>query len=502
MKSMQGTTFGSIVEIAKGKKHNLTDAPSANTKRLIGIDDLRNDSFIRYTDDSEGVEANSNDILIAWDGANAGTIGYGKSGFIGSTIARLRLNESKYYTPFLGLFLQSKFDYLRKTATGATIPHISRKALEGIVLPNSGYEDQKRIAYLLGKVEGMIARRKEHIKQLDELLKSVFLEMFGDPVRNEKGWEKPELGNFGKIFTGNTPPRNDPANYAPGVVEWIKTDNIPPDSAIITGAEEMLSEKGMQRGRIVTKGALLVSCIAGSVESIGRAALTDRMVAFNQQINAIQPDHDVNSLFLYSLFKISKKYIQSHATKGMKNILNKGDFTKIKMIKPPANLQNQFADIVNKIELLKSRYQGSLTNVENLYGVLSQKAFKGELDLSRVVLLEEVEESSSEAVQTVGTGNIEMGLILTGTGSVLAQFTINDLTSYLSTQKGKKLTFDQLFDSLPKKDDVKFPSRKELQEMVIELLEKNNSAITQIYDYPTEKNDQVSSKQILFKVKR
>ncbi|BDI03969.1 hypothetical protein CATMQ487_09390 [Sphaerotilus microaerophilus] len=70
----------------------------------------------------------------------------------------------------------------------------------------------------------------------------------------------------------------------------------------------------------------------------------------------------------------------------MKKILTKGDFEKITMIKPPFELQNQFAVVVEKVEALKSRYQQSLTDLEALYGALSQQAFKGELDLSRVTL--------------------------------------------------------------------------------------------------------------------
>ncbi len=236
-------------------------------------------------------------------------------------------------------------------------------------------------------MEGLIAQRKQHLQQLDDLLKSVFLKMFGDPVRNEKGWGKPELKAFGKISTGNTPPRNEPANYDGDFIEWIKTDNITGDAVFVTPATEYLSEVGSKKARTVTNGALLVACIAGSVESIGRAALTDRTVSFNQQINAIQPGKDVNPLYLYGLFKLSRAYIQSHATKGMKKILTKGDFEKITMIKPPVEIQNQFAVIVEKVEGIKSRYQKSLTDLEALYGALSQQAFKGELDLSRVPLL-------------------------------------------------------------------------------------------------------------------
>jgi type I restriction enzyme S subunit len=289
---------------------------------------------------------------------------------------------------FLSIYLKSE-DFERqkeKYCSGATQPAITNAGIKKITVPCPPLDDQKRIAHLLGKVEWLIGRRKQHLQQLDDLLESVFLEMFGDPVRNEKGWDKPELKQFGKISTGNTPARKDPSNYSSRHIEWIKTDNISADSAFIDRAAEYLSETGATKARTVTKGALMVACIAGSVESIGRAALADRTVAFNQQINAIQPKKDVNPFFLYVLFKVSKAYIQSHASKGMKKILTKGNFEKITMIKPPIELQNQFAAIVEKVDTLKSRCRGSLTDLESLYGALSQKAFKGELDLSRVPL--------------------------------------------------------------------------------------------------------------------
>ncbi len=266
-------------------------------------------------------------------------------------------------------------------------PAISLGDIESFEIPvPEVFDDQIRIAHLLGKVERLIAQRKQQLQQLDDLLKSVFLEMFGDPLRNEKGWDKPPLRAFGKISTGNTPPRNDASNYGGQYIEWIKTDNIGADAVFVSTATEYLSESGARRARTVSKGSLLVACIAGSVESIGRAALTDRKVAFNQQINAIQPAADVSPLFLYGLFKLSRSYIQSHASKGMKKILTKGDFEQITMIKPPFELQQEFSQVAERIEPMKAGYQQSLTDLEALYGVLSQKAFKGELDLSRIPL--------------------------------------------------------------------------------------------------------------------
>lgn len=302
-------------------------------------------------------------------------------------------------------YFKGNMHVLENGFKGAGLKHISKAYLSDIQIPYpQDIDDQRRIAHLLGKVEGLIAQRKQHLQQLDDLLKSVFLEMFGDPVRNEKGWDKPELKAFGKISTGNTPPRNEPANYDDDFIEWIKTDNITGDAVFVTPATEHLSEVGAKKARTVTNGALLVACIAGSVESIGRAALTDRTVSFNQQINAIQPGKDVNALYLYGLFKLSRAYIQSHATKGMKKILTKGDFEKITMIKPPVEIQNQFAVIVEKVESIKSRYKQSLIDLETLYGALSQQAFKGELDLSRVPL----PCMKSEEEQTVAAESLQI----------------------------------------------------------------------------------------------
>lgn len=315
-------------------------------------------------------------------------------------------------TRFLLHAILSLKDEIIRKGSGATVKGITQDELYKLEIAFPPLDDQIRIAHLLGKVEGLIAQRKQHLQQLDELLKSVFLEMFGDPVRNEKGWDKPELKAFGKISTGNTPPRNDPANYDDDFIEWIKTDNITGDAVFVTPSAEHLSETGAKRGRTVSTGALLVACIAGSVESIGRAALTDRTVAFNQQINAIQPKADVNPLYLYGLFKLSRAYIQSHATKGMKKILTKGDFEQITMIKPPLDIQNQFAAIVEKIEGVKTRYQQSLADLETLYGALSQQAFKGELDLSRVPLLGIEPEEEKAVVTEPLQARVEEGLAI------------------------------------------------------------------------------------------
>jgi type I restriction enzyme, S subunit len=351
------------------------------------------------------------DLVLTASSGSKTTIGKNiqfDSNFNGSFGAFCKLVRPKKSidSKYLYHFFKTRFfrDSIEKIVQGANIANLKNEYIDDLKIFFPPLDDQIRIATLLSKAENLISRRREQLKQLDELLKSVFLEMFGDPVRNEKGWDKPELKQFGQILTGNTPPRIDASNYVTKHIEWIKTDNIFSDSLYITQATEYLSVSGVTKSRTVTNGALLVACIAGSVASIGRAALTNRTVSFNQQINAIQSNNDINPFFLYVLFKISKTYVQSHATKGMKKILTKGDFEKITMIKPPIDLQNQFAEIVEMVEGIKSRYQQSLIEFENLYRVLSQKAFKGELDLLRVPLEKNEELMHEHMTHPVPTG--------------------------------------------------------------------------------------------------
>ncbi|UJB34225.1 restriction endonuclease subunit S [Chromobacterium sp. Beijing] len=362
-------------------KHGLVDQADKFKKRVAS------------SDTSNYRVAYKNELVVGFP-IDEGVLGFQTkypAGIVSPAYDIWRLkNGSDSHIPYLERYLRSAqargLYASRMQGAVARRRSLTKMDFLNLEIPFPPLDDQIRIAHLLGKVEGLIAQRKQHLQQLDDLLKSVFLEMFGDPVRNEREWEKPELKAFGKISTGNTPPRNEAENYNGQFIEWIKTDNITGDAVFVTPAAEHLSELGAKKARTVTAGALLVACIAGSVESIGRAALTNRTVSFNQQINAIQPGEDVNSLYLYGLLKLSRAYIQSHATKGMKKILTKGDFEKITMIKPPFEIQNQFAAIVEKIEALKSRLQQSLTDLEALYGSLSQHAFKGELDLSRVDL--------------------------------------------------------------------------------------------------------------------
>lgn len=390
-------TLGSAISISKGKKHEISETPSIAAKRLIGIEDLRNDDLLRYTDDQKGVEAGPEDVLIAWDGANAGTIGYGKSGFIGSTIARLRIQpESKLCTPFLGLYLKSQFDYLRKTATGATIPHINRKALESIPLPKIEQDDQIRIAHLLGKVEGLIAQRKQHLQQLDDLLKSVFLEMFSPSSDGYEDWPLVAIQDLAEKHKGamRTGPFGSNLLHSEftenGDVAVLGIDNAVQNRFAWGERRYITNEKYEElKNYRIFPGDVIVTIMG----TIGRSAVIpdDIPLAINtKHLAAITLDKNIADPLFVSYSIHSSPYIlnqfKSKNRGAIMSGLNLGLIKETKLKRPSIEMQNQFAAIHKKVDEVKSSYQQSLNDLESLYGALSQQAFKGELDLSRVPL--------------------------------------------------------------------------------------------------------------------
>ena len=375
-----------IVDVKKGKKPSFVETPDENSVRVLQIDDLRNDSNPKFTNDKTGVLAKEDDVLIAWDGANAGTIGFGKSGYIGSTIALLRKKQPELYsTTFIGIFLQSQYQYLRSKTTGATIPHISRKALDELEIPVISVSDQLHIANLLSKAENLIAQRKESIRLLVEFLKSTFLEMFGEPSTNKKKFQKGKIKDVvTEVKYGTSSPAEDEGQYP-----YLRMNNITPDGYMDYSKLKYINivDENDKEKYSVRKGDLLFNR-TNSKELVGKTGVfnEDSEMIIAGYLIRVRTNEKANPWYLWGyLNSIHGKQTLLGMCKsivGMANI-NAQELQGIKILIPPIELQTQFAQIVEKTEALKTQYQQSLTELENLYGSLSQKAFKGELTIKR-----------------------------------------------------------------------------------------------------------------------
>ena len=321
----------------------------------------------------------------------------------GATCGTLNITEPKSYITSNAMSLDDvskdvdqKFLYyaLKKRGfkdiiTGAAQPQITREGLNKIVLTiPENISDQIQIANILSKAETLIEQRKQSIALLDELLKSSFLEMFGDPVTNEKGWEVTKLESICEFENGdrssNYPIKEEFVNE--GII-FINSSNIidfkfnPIDPNFITKEKfNSLSNGKCNRGDILFTlrgNGLGKCCVFNGIYETGFV---------NAQIVIIRPKQNCNNYFLIEQFRNPKIFtnIWKLGSGSAQPQLPVVQLKKLKIILPPVELQNVFAALVMKTESQKEKCKNSLTELENLYGSLSQRAFKGELELSNM----------------------------------------------------------------------------------------------------------------------
>ncbi len=276
-------------------------------------------------------------------------------------------------------------DRITKKTTG--LDAITFEDLGKLKIPLPPLSDQKRIAFLLSKVEGMITRRRENLAQLDELLKSVFLEMFGDPVRNEKGWEKKKICDFALVKIGPFGSLLHADDYVNGGIPLINPSHII-NGEIIAAEDFSVSEEKFQE--LSSYHLKQNDVIIARRGEIGRCAVVKskaELLCGTGSMFVRITGNFVPTFLQFLIYSTSLKCLLESKAKGvtMKN-LNSSIVEMLEVLSPPSDMQKRFASIVAKVETLKSKYQQNLSDLEHLYSLLCQKVFKGELDLSKVTI--------------------------------------------------------------------------------------------------------------------
>ncbi len=384
------TILKDIVSIEKGKGYDLLDEFKEGATRVFQANDFRNENKPQYTLDTEGVLTNENDILVVWDGS-VGQMGFGKKGYVGSTIVRVRVKNPKEFSPFfIYKFLQTKSVFLKRKSTGATIQHINRKSLEQLEIPSVPFIDQIKIANILSKAEILIELRRQGISMLDQFLKSTFLEMFYSNPETIK-WDEVKFEEFADKKKGSmrTGPFGSSLLHSEftesGDVKVLGIDNVVTNKFDWKRSRCITFEKFQELKRYqVYPNDVLISIMA----TLGRTAVVPDNIPIcinSKHLAAITLDKKIaNPYFIAYAFHSHPLIIRQMSNKVKGAIMDGLNLTIIKKIKiklPPVELQNQFATIVIKNETLKDSYKNSLQELENLFGSLSQRAFKGELNI-------------------------------------------------------------------------------------------------------------------------
>jgi type I restriction enzyme S subunit len=369
-----------LIVIKKGKKEKLDNESGENVVRFIQIEDLRNNNNLKYCQqDSSSTKVKESDIIIAWDGANAGIIGTNLQGVIGSTLAKLEPRNSLFNSRYIAKYLSSKNKLLRGACTGATIPHINRKTLENLQIPLPPLPVQETIVQVLDKAQELIDLREKQIKMLDELVQSVFYDMFGDPETNPKGWEDSKIKSLCLILTDGT---HFPPKFSDEGIPFLFVSNIK-NGKIDYNTKKFISTEDYRK--LIKRTPVEIGDILFTiVGSYGNGAIveSEKEFCFQRHIAYLKPNHEkINSIYLVNAMKSNNfKHQMEKRVRGVaQKTLNLSELNKIMIPLPPISLQNEFASKVQAIEAQKELMQASLDEMKNNYNSLIQRAFRGDL---------------------------------------------------------------------------------------------------------------------------
>lgn len=261
---------------------------------------------------------------------------------------------------------------LQALGNGATFKEVSKKIVEEFEIPLPPLLEQKRIAAILDKADAIRRKRQQAIQLADDFLRAVFLDMFGDPVTNPKGWEVKPVGEIcGCIVPG----RDKPKSFT-GSTPWITTNELN-HLGITTKKDEFigLSEEEIAevKAKVVPAGSVLMTCVG----DLGVVSIAGDDMVINQQLHAFLSSDFVTPSFLSYALAWQKGYMLRMASSTTVPYMNKTVCNSVPVILPPTSLQARFERIVEKVTESKAVMAGA--SRANLFESISQRSFSGEL---------------------------------------------------------------------------------------------------------------------------
>jgi type I restriction enzyme S subunit len=374
-------------------KSEWINEPREGYVRMLQIRDFTQgkSQHIEYVKDNKKVnKCKEDDILIARYGASIGKIVTGLEGAYNVALIKTIPDENLLTKKYLQSILKSPIfqNFILSTGVRAAQAGFNKEDLSRFKLVLPSLNEQIRISEILTQAENLISQRKLSSDFLDELLKNTFLEMFGDPTKNHLGWEIKKLDSFisALVDVGSN-----------GANDWVSKniqmkDNE--DYALMVRTGNLNNNDFSNNLKFVTKetyelfkktkvyGGEIIMNKIGSAGDFWIMPNLNRPVSLglNQLMFTLEK---IDKIFFYYYYSTAfgRSLIKSKTRGAITKSITKTALRELEIYYPPIELQNQFATIVEKAEVLKKEYEASLRELENIYGVLSQKAFKGELNI-------------------------------------------------------------------------------------------------------------------------
>ena len=248
------------------------------------------------------------------------------------------------------LYYAVQFMHLEKYYTGSTIPHIYFKDYKHEPLNIPSRDKQQEISSILILVDKAIDTLHAQITHLEELVKSRFVELFGEPVTNPKGWKTNSLKNLGELNRGVSKhrPRNDP-ELLNGSYPLVQTGDVSNADTYIKEYSSTYSEVGLKQSRMWSKGTLCITIAA----NIAKTGILTFDACFPDSVVGFIPGEQTNQIYIHHWFSFFQKILEEQAPQSAQKNINLQILGNLSVMLPPLALQNEFVAFVEQTDKSK-----------------------------------------------------------------------------------------------------------------------------------------------------
>jgi len=321
---------------------------------------------------------NKGDILIGMDGEFNIHKWKGNKALLNQRVCKITIHDKNIDLDYIVSIMRIKLKDIEAKTPFVTVKHLSSKKILDMEFEIPSLLVQKKISLTLEKADQLKTLRQEADDLTNQFLQSLFIDMFGDPVKNPKKWPRKKLSEVSEVVSGSTPDTNN-SLYWDGKINWITpAELIDGDNYYYSETERKISELGSKSigARLFPVDTVMLTTRA----PIGKVAIAGNLMCSNQGFKSFICNKEVlNHIYLYVLLLSKKEYLNGLGTGATFKEINKKTVESIQIPVPPIELQNKFAKIAQQIEETKQKQSVSKEKIEEITSAITQKAFAGEI---------------------------------------------------------------------------------------------------------------------------
>lgn len=345
---------------------------------IVRIQNLNNENApYNYYDGEvpDKVKIQNGDLLISWSASLGAYIWHGGNAFLNQHIFKVAFDKTDIDKFFLKYAVTSKLAAMAEQVHGATMKHIVKKDFDNTQIPYPPLSTQLAIVSELDKINELIRLKKEQLKDFDNLAQSLFYEMFGDPVENEKGWEVKKLKDISREIGDGLHGTPEYSEVDTGCY-FINGNNLENGTIVIKENTKMVSEKTKAKHYIEMDDFTILVSINGTLGKV--AFYNGENVILGKSACYIKLEAYNDKKYIFELLKSDyfKRYAESECTGTTIRNVSLKSMRNFRCPLPPIPLQRLFAQRIEQIEREKSEVQKSIQDLETLLASRMQYWFE------------------------------------------------------------------------------------------------------------------------------